>query len=200
MTILITGAILSIVVAALFLAPTKVSAHCDTMDGPTAIDGKKALETGNINYAFKWIFPEHENELKEIFEKTLKVRKLGKDAQELADRYFLENLVRLHRAGEGAPFIGLKPSGISIDEKIAAADKSIEVGNLTPLKGVLSDEEIHALEGKFKKAMSLIDYDVNDLSAAREYVEAYVSFFKMAEGEDHDHGHHEQNHEHGHSH
>jgi hypothetical protein len=41
------------------LIPVKARAHCDTMDGPTAADGKKALETNNINYALKWILPEH---------------------------------------------------------------------------------------------------------------------------------------------
>lgn len=43
--------------------------------------------------------------------------------------------------------------------------------------------------------MALKDYDINDVKAAREYVNAYVTFFKMAEGEEHDHG---QSHGHGH--
>lgn len=177
--------------------PKKASAHCDTMDGPTAIDGKKALETKNINYALKWISPDYEEELLKIFELSIKVRSLSPEAQELADRYFLENLVRIHRAGEGAPFEGLKPSGIPIDEKVAAADKSIEIGNLSPLEGLVSHEEMHELEERFKKVVSLKDYDVNDVEAGRAYIEAYVSFFKFAEGEEHDHGHSS---EHGHGH
>lgn len=177
--------------------PKKASAHCDTMDGPTAIDGKKTLETKNINYALKWISPDYEEELLKIFELSIKVRSLSPEAQELADRYFLENLVRIHRAGEGAPFEGLKPSGIPIDEKVAAADKSIEIGNLSPLEGLVSHEEMHELEERFKKVVSLKDYDVNDVKAGRAYIEAYVSFFKFAEGEEHDHGHSS---EHGHGH
>lgn len=197
MEILQVIGIMFVALIMVLVLPKKASAHCDTMDGPTAIDGKKALETKNINYALKWISPDYEEELLKIFELSIKVRSLSPEAQELADRYFLENLVRIHRAGEGAPFEGLKPSGIPIDEKVAAADKSIEIGNLSPLEGLVSHEEMHELEERFKKVVSLKDYDVNDVEAGRAYIEAYVSFFKFAEGEEHDHGHSS---EHGHGH
>lgn len=197
MEILQVIGIMFVALIMVLVLPKKASAHCDTMDGPTAIDGKKTLETKNINYALKWISPDYEEELLKIFELSIKVRSLSPEAQELADRYFLENLVRIHRAGEGAPFEGLKPSGIPIDEKVAAADKSIEIGNLSPLEGLVSHEEMHELEERFKKVVSLKDYDVNDVEAGRAYIEAYVSFFKFAEGEEHDHGHSS---EHGHGH
>lgn len=181
----------------LSLMPKKASAHCDTMDGPAVKDGRKALETGNINYAYKWIFEEYEEELKEIFELSLKVRTLGADAQEVADRWFLENFVRIHRAGEGASYDGLKPSGSNVDPVVVAADESIELGNMSPLKGLVTEEEYHALEEKFNKAIALKDFDIDDVKASRAYVEAYVTFFKMAEGEEHGHGH-DHGHHHGH--
>ncbi|MDW7662557.1 MAG: DUF6448 family protein [Bacillota bacterium] len=172
--------------------PKKVSAHCDTMDGPTAIDGVKALETKNINYALKWVMPESEEELTNIFKLSLKVRHLNDDAKKLADRYFLENLVRIHRAGEGASFTGLKPTGVPIDEKVAAADKCIETGNITFLKGLVAPEEMSELEKRLQRALSLKDYDLNDVQAGREYINAYVSFFKFAEGEEHEHHEHHE--------
>ena len=181
------------------LIPVKARAHCDTMDGPTAADGKKALETYNINYALKWILPEHEDELKEIFALSMKVRGLSPEAQKLADKYFLENLVRIHRAGEGAPYEGLKPSGTPIDEKILAADRAIAAGNLSPLEGLVTQEEMHELEEKFSKAMALKDFAVDDVEAGRAYIEAYVSFFKLAEGESQEHGHEHHHHEDGHT-
>jgi hypothetical protein len=184
----------AIVFFSILFVPVKAKAHCDTMDGPTAVDGKRALETCNINYAAKWILPEHEEELKEIFALSCKVRSLGPDAKELADRYFLENLVRIHRAGEGAFYEGLKPSGTPIDEKVAAADKCMDVGDLSPLEGLLSHEELHELEGKFQKALSLKAFDVDDVEAGRAYIEAYVDFFKTVEGE-----HHAHKHDHGHA-
>lgn len=191
---LVTGLVMMAVL------PKKAYAHCDTMDGPTAKDGQKALETNNINYAIKWIAPEFEEELSKIFDLSVKVRKLNKDAEELADRYFLENLVRIHRAGEGAPYIGLKPHGVPVDEKVAAADKSIEIGNLSPLEGLVTHEEMHVLKGLFEKVMSLKEFDVNNVEAGRAYIEAYVSFFKFAEGEEHEHVHGGHNEHHGHEH
>ena len=39
--------------------------------------------------------------------------------------------------------------------------------------------------------MSLKDFDVNRVEEGREYIEAYVQFFKFAEGEDEHHESHE---------
>ena len=85
--------------------------HCDTRDGPVVKAAIKALETGNLNYALIWIPKESEKELRTIFEKTLRARKAGKDAKDVADDWFFENTIRLHRAGEGAPYTGMKPAG-----------------------------------------------------------------------------------------
>lgn len=169
--------------------PTMAFAHCDTVDGPTVGDAKKAIETNNVNYVLKWVAPENEEDIRKVFDLAMKARKDGPEAQELADNYLFENLVRIHRAGEGAPFTGVKPSGTAIDEVVLAADKSIEVGNLSPLEGLIPKEKMPELEERFEKAMALKDYDVNDVEAGREYIEAYVSYFKFAEGEeDHHHG------------
>lgn len=43
------------------------------------------------------------------------------------------------------------------------------------------------LERRFQRVMALRDFDVNDLEAGREYIEAYVQFFKFAEGEEDEH-------------
>jgi hypothetical protein len=45
-----------------------------------------------------------EAEIRNHFQKTLAVRKLNAQAKDLADMYFFETLVRLHRAGEGAGY------------------------------------------------------------------------------------------------
>lgn len=195
----IEGIIILVGIALVTIMSKKAEAHCDTMDGPAVQDGRRALETGNINYAYKWIFEEFEEELKEIFDLSLKVRKLGADAREAADRWFLENLVRIHRAGEGASYNGLKPSGTVLDPKVAAADESIALGNMSPIKGYVTMDKYHLLEEKFNRAIALKDYDINDVKAARAYVEAYVTFFKMAEGEEHEHRlAHGHEHHHGH--
>lgn len=186
-TILGMGTLVGIM---LTLTPQKANAHCDTMDGPAVKDGETALETENINYAYKWIFEEYEDELTEVYEKALKVRKLGPEAKEVADRWFLENFVRIHRAGEGAFYDGLKPAGTEVEPVVVAADEAVDKGDMSPLKGLVTEEEYEKLQEKFDKAMELKDFDINDVKAARKYVEAYVTFFKLAEGEEHDHGHH----------
>jgi Family of unknown function (DUF6448) len=42
-----------------------------------------------------------------VFQRILLLRRLGHEAKELAARFFFETLVRIHRAGEGAPYTGL---------------------------------------------------------------------------------------------
>jgi hypothetical protein len=170
------------------LIPMTASAHCDTMDGPTVADGLKAMDSNNVNYVLKWVQPDYEAAITDVFNLSMKVKDLGPEAKEMAEKYFFSELVRMHRAGEGAPFDGLKPSGTPIDERVLAADESIASGSLAPLEGLIEEELLPELTERFDKVMALKDFDVNDVEAGREYIEAYVSFFKFAEGEEEHHG------------
>lgn len=172
----------------LFLSTVIAKAHCDTMDGPVVADARKALETGNAGYALKWVKPDVENEAREAFALSLKVRGLNEDAKKLADRFFFETIVRLHRQGEGIAYTGIKPSGTPVDEKIKAADLAISTGDLSPLKKIVPAEKIKELTALFEKALALKSFDINNVEAGRKYVEAYVSFFHFAEGEESVHG------------
>lgn len=180
--------------AMIAIVPTMASAHCDTMDGPVISDAQKAIEEDNLNYVLKWVFPEDEAEIKEAFELAKKVRTSSPEAQELADQYFFQNLVRIHRAGEGAPYTGVKPLGTPVEEAVAAADKSIELENLTPFGDLIPEERMPGLEERFEKILATKDFDVNDVEAGREFVEAYVQFTHYAEGEEHEVGHGEEGH------
>ncbi|MHB1011015.1 MAG: DUF6448 family protein [Propionibacteriaceae bacterium] len=179
------------------LKPVTVHAHCDTAEGPAVKDGWKALETGNINYALKWIPAAGEAELRDVFEKALKVRALGSDAAELADRLFLETMVRIHRMGEGVGFTGIQPVGTQIDPVVKAADEAIAVGSDADLLPMAPQERRAELDKRFQAALAVKDFDVDDVAAARRYIAAYVSFFKYAEGEDHAH-HPQEAHSHEH--
>lgn len=166
----------------IILFPQQSFAHCDGLDGPVVIAAKKALETGNINLVLIWIQPKDEDTIKEAFDQTLKVRKLGDEARKLADRFFFETLVRIHRAGEGAPYTGLKPAGRDLGPGIPAADKALEVGSAKHLLKLLTDE-IHAgLHKRLSAAIALKDFDKNDVKAGQKFVEAYVDFLHYAEG------------------
>ncbi|NMD71564.1 LysM domain-containing protein [Bacillus sp. DNRA2] len=180
------GALLMALALVVFV-PTLASAHCDTMDGPLVVDANKAIEENNPSYILKWIQPDEEKEITRIFNLTMNVRTLSPEAKELADNYLFENLIRIHRAGEGAPFTGVKPHGTPIDEMILAADESIEVGDLSPLEKLMPKDKLPELKERFDKVQSLKNFDVNNVKEGREYIEAYVSFFKFAEGEEEGH-------------
>lgn len=168
-------------------------AHCDTKDGPVVADAIKAIEQNNINYVLKWVQPAHEKDINDAFVLTMKVRALSPEAEKLADNYFFETLVRIHRSGEGVPYTGVKPSGTPVDEKILAPDKSIALGNLSPLNDLVPKDKLAELKKRFDRVMSLKKFDVNNVQAGREYIEAYVQFFHVAEGEgEHNPGHIEE--------
>ena len=97
------------VVIAVFIAlvlPGIAHAHCDSLDGPVITEARAALASGNVTPLLKWVTPQQEGEVTEVFEHVMKVRGLGDDAQRLADRFLFETLARLHRASEGAPYTG----------------------------------------------------------------------------------------------
>jgi hypothetical protein len=176
---------------------TNLSAHCDSMEGPVVKASQKALETGNINYVLIWVRAEDEQEIKVMFDKVNKVRTLSPEAKELADMYFFETVVRVHRMGEGVGYTGLKPARYKPDEGIEAADIAIEENSLDPIYAHLDEAQNPKINEYFTDLQSKKDYDVNDLKAGREYVETYVHFIHYVEaifnGEDsksEEHQHH----------
>lgn len=175
----------------MILSTSVAFAHCDTMEGPLIGDAKKAISENNVNIVLKWIPEVNEAEIKDAFTQTIKVRVLSPDAEKLADMSFFETLVRIHRTGEGVSFTGVKPVGTPIDPKVAAADKAIAAGSLLPVNGLISEKNMPELTNRFEKAMSLKNFDVNNVKTGREYIEAYVQFFKFVEEETeaHEHGH-----------
>ena len=104
--------------------------HCDTLDGPLAKLAEKALADRNLNVVLPWVRPEDEGEIRQAFDRAQAVRELGPQARLLADLHFLETLVRIHRAGEGAAFTGLKPAGLDLGPAVPAADSALATGGV----------------------------------------------------------------------
>lgn len=154
--------------------------HCDTLDGPVVTACQLALETDTINHVLPFIAEEDEEELIQIFNKTMQVRKLGPDIAEVADLWFFENSVRLHSLGEGKPYTGLKPAGLDWGPVVPQAEKDLEEGipdkTIDYLKFAL--EEV--LEDKFYQAWSLKDRDPNNIPASREYTQASLDYVLFA--------------------
>jgi len=173
--------VLAIFCTMALLGPNNLFAHCDGMDGPVISAAKNALDTEDINLVLFWVQKKDEAELKKAFQKTMVVRKLNLEAKELADMYFFETLVRIHRAGEGAPYTGIKPAGRDLGPAVPAADKAIIDGKLEPLYKILIDKLHEGLHEKFKKVMKKKDFKKDDVAAGREFVEAYVPFVHYVE-------------------
>jgi hypothetical protein len=171
------------IIAAGFVAafPIRVAAHCDTMDGPVVTAAKIALEKGDVTPTLKWIKPEQEAEIRAAFQKTLVVRKQSAEAKELADMYFFETLVRVHRAGEGEPYTGLKPSGTPLEPGVAAADKAIASGNPDALVKDLTGVVGAGIRERYAKVLEKKKHADDSVAAGREYVAAYVEFVHYVE-------------------
>lgn len=155
-------------------------AHCDSLDGPVIQDARLALEDQNLTPILKWVREEDENEIKNVFKQTLEVRKKSPQAKELADRYFFETLVRIHRAGEGEGFTGLKPVG-HIEPGILAADKSLKEGSVKELRNEISAALREEIDKRFERASALRKKASSSVKAGREYVEAYVDYILFVE-------------------
>jgi hypothetical protein len=155
--------------------------HCDTLDGPFVALARKALEQKNVNLVLPWVRPEDDPEIRHAFDHAQVVRDLGPEARSLADRHFLETLVRIHRAGEGAPFTGLKPAGLDLGPAVPAADRALKTGSADALVKLLVDAVTAGVRGRFDTAAERQRFDPNDVDAGRRYVEAYVPYVHYVE-------------------
>jgi hypothetical protein len=165
----------------LAVMPARALAHCDGLDGPVVKAAQRALETRNPAFALIWVQEKDEREIQAAFEQTLAVRELSPQARELADRFFFETLVRVHRAGEGAAFTGLKPAGRDLGPAIPAADEAIRVGSVEPVRRLLTGLLEERLREQFGEAIAAKTFKSDDLAAGRAYVRAYVEFIHFVE-------------------
>ena len=128
----------------------------------------------------KWVKKEDEEQIKAAFKKTMAVRSKGPEAKELADNYFFETLVRIHRAGEGEPYTGLKNE--PVEPIVAMSDKALETGNVDSLTNKVAAHVKEGIKERFAKALAAKKTADKSVEAGREYVEAYVNYVHYVEG------------------
>ncbi len=158
-----------------------VSAHCDSLDGPVIKEARLALEKGDVRPLLKWVSKEHEKEIRKVFAQSLAVRRMGKDARQLADRFLFETLVRVHRAGEGAPYTGLKPAG-TIAPAVAGADKALAAGSVDELSAKIGNAVRDGIRKRFAEVAEKKKHANDSVEAGRMFVEAYVEYVHFVEG------------------
>jgi len=108
----------TLMLAAIVAGPA--AAHCDSMSGPVVKDAQIALARKSVDPVLKWVGKADEAAIREAFNMTIAVRGESATAQRVADTYFFETVVRIHRATEGEGYTGLKAAG-NVDPAIAAA-------------------------------------------------------------------------------
>ena len=159
--------------AALFLAvPRDAAAHCDALDGPVIQDARKAIEAKDVTPVLKWVQPKDEKAVRAAFQKLL----TGKDkSREGAENSFFATLVKIHRAGEGAPFTGIKPAG-SIEPAIAEADKALVSGSADALVKLVTDDVAAGIRKRHEDAAAAYKHKDESVAKGREFVKAYVEY------------------------
>ena len=172
-----------VAIAVMFLSmlPSTARAHCDTLDGPVVQTARKALDTGKLNPVLAWVRPQDEAEIKAAFARALAVRKSGPEARTLADTWFFETVVRVHRAGEGAPYTGLKPAGQDLGPAITAADKAIDEGSPAAVERLLADAVKSGVHERLAR-LKAHRRPGEDVAAGRAWVQAYVPYVHYVEG------------------
>lgn len=169
--------------------------HCDSLDGPVVKAAAAALEAHSVELVLPYVPSEAETEVRQKFEQAISVERLP-EAKRLAHEWFFENVVRIHRAGEGAPYTGLKPAGLGHGPVVPVAERAVETGDPGELVALLTEMVETAVRERFEHVMRLKAHVNGDLAANRAYVEAMLglevwshSIHEALHADPHEHGH-----------
>ena len=169
--------------------------HCDSLDGPVVAAAREALDATDVDLILPFVHADGAAEIRDAFDKTMKARVMGVEARDVADRWFFETTVRVHRAGEGAPFTGLRPAGLDVGPVIPAAERAIESGSADELIDVLCASVRDQVTQRHDRVMRLKTHAGDSVEDARAYVEAMLglqvwahSVYKQVVAAAHAHG------------
>ena len=153
-------------------------AHCDTLDGPVIQDARKAMSIKDVTPVLKWVSPHDEKVVKKSFTEALAA--VGTKTADAKQQKFFEDLVRIHRAGEGAPFTGLKPAE-AVEPAVAEADKALISGSSTTLVKLMTDTVASGIMERYERAFATYQHKDESVAAGREFVSAYVEYTHYVE-------------------
>ena len=154
------------------------AAHCDTLDGPVIQDARKALESKDVTPVLKWVKQKDEKVVRAAYDKALNAR--GKKSADTAEKQFFTTLVKIHRAGEGAPFTRLKPAG-EVEPAIVEADKALASGSSDVLVKLVTDDVAAGIRKRYERAVATYKHKDESVEQGREFVEAYVTYTHYVE-------------------
>jgi hypothetical protein len=154
--------------------------HCDTLDGPVVAAARDALELDDVDLALPFVPVDGEEEVRLAFERARKARVEGAAAREVADLYFFDTVVRVHRRGEGAPHTGLKPAGLAVGPVIPLAEAAADTGDSGPLLGLLTEELEQQVARRLEKVRTLATHADEGVPAARAATSARLGLLVWA--------------------
>jgi hypothetical protein len=145
--------------------------HCDSLDGPVVSAARRALDDEDVVLVLPYVPADAEGEVRGVFGVAVKARTQGPEAGWIADRHFFETVVRLHRAGEGAPYTGLKPAGLDVGPVIPVAEAAIKDGSPDRLAAFLADAVRQETYERFAALDAARRHAGEGIAAARAHVE-----------------------------
>jgi hypothetical protein len=150
--------------------------HCDSLDGPIVGAARAALEASDVAIVLPYVPEQGEKDVRAAFTAVMPVRALSDQAQAVADRLFFETVVRIHRAGEGAPYTGLKPAGTPVGPVIHIAEEAVATGSSERLTSYLTRVLQDELNKRLSEVSALAATKNKSVADARRYVEAMLGF------------------------
>lgn len=148
--------------------------HCDSVDGPVVTAARRSLDHEDVSLVLPYVPAGAEREIEDTFTLAVKIRGQGAQAREVSDRLFFETVVRLHRAGEGAPYAGLKPAGLDVGPVIPVAERAIQDDDPGPLIDMLSRIVRDEAQRRFEEMVALRAEADRGVEHARAYVTAML--------------------------
>jgi len=168
----------SVITIMMFGIWSYAAAHCDTLDGPVIQDAREALDAGDVAPVLKWVRQKDEKVVRASFARALNAK--GKKNAEAAENQFFATLVKIHRAGEGAPFTGLKPAG-QVEPSIIEADIALASGSSDALVEMVTDDVAAGIKERYEHAAATFIHKDDSVEQGREFVKAYVEFTHYVE-------------------
>jgi hypothetical protein len=153
-----------------------MSQHREALDGPVVRAARSAVARRDLALVLPYVPRAAEAEVASAFDRTLRVRRQSDEARELADLWFAETVVRLHRAGEGASYTGLKPAGVPPDSATDLAEEAVETDSPVALANFLKAKVEREVERRLLHVEALRAMTDGDLEASRKAVEATLAF------------------------
>lgn len=177
--VIATFVALATTVAIVAVQAAPASAHCDSREGPVVTSAQQALDKGDVKLILPYVKPDQEQELTMAFNQTMAIRKRGADVQKVADEYFLETAVRLHRVGEGASYTGIKEHAEE-SPALTAAEAALQEGKPDQVIGVLDNQLGAKVSERFQGVLDARAAEKANPSVetSRERVEAELMFEK----------------------